>query len=121
VNALICLFWRSKSKKKIKEQKKNKEEFIPKLLNEYGLTFSDVSIYFCKYVGGHPDRDKESFDNVLLGIKNEKLIFFEAKSIYFKEGIWPKEGSILNKEIEVHEYSEFIHLFDIPVVGYTWV
>ena len=44
------------SKDLYKNVKEAKEE-IPKILNEYGLAFSDMTLFVCKYAGGHPDRD----------------------------------------------------------------
>ena len=117
-----------------------KKKLFVKILNDYGLTLSDMMIYFCQYFGGHPDRDRESSGDILFGVKNGRLIFFESKKIIFEEpstsGIgkyvflpeWLEnkntsfkdkltsgEGSISSKKMELGVSAELTHLFDIPI------
>ena len=81
-----------------------------KILNEYGLTFSDTLAYFCKYVGGHPERDGSS-RNLLFGAKNGKLIFFDSNILIIEE------GNLTYERVRpyIGSKTELIHLFDIPI------
>ena len=110
------LFWSSKSKKKAKEQAKDKKETICQIFNEYGLAFFEMIMYSCKYIGGHPERDREtsSNENILFGTKNGKLIFFASKFIHFDD-FMKEEGRTSHKELDVEENSELTHLFDITI------
>jgi len=104
--------------KQFKGKYKNKNEAredIVKIFNRYGLTISDISTYFCKYVGGHPDRDRESSMGILFGAKNGKLIFFEYKNIFFKGGLFLVEGGITPDTVIIRSNSEVIHLFEVPI------
>jgi len=100
---------------------KKKEVRILKILNTYGLTFFDVSIHFCKYVGGHPEQDREaSFTGLLFGAKDGKLIFFECADIFFISGrvftLAGAEGRLTpGKKVDVRHTSELRYLFDIPI------
>ena len=111
IASLIVLSFISMQKKK--KKKKEALEKILKILNEYDLTFSDILTYYCKYVGGHPERDRES-SNLLFGAKNGKLIFFGTNFSISVGG----EGDFLTYE-KVKPYvssqTELIHLFDIQI------
>jgi len=67
----LFIFWMANNM--VKEARKN----IFNVLNKYGLTLTELMIYDCKYVGGHPERDIISnINRTLFGVKNGKLIFF---------------------------------------------
>jgi len=98
------------------KQKKEAAKLIHKIIDEYGLTFSNMITYYCKYVGGHPERNKEtsSYSSILFGTKNGKLIFFEG-NIRFDDSK-NQEGRTSHKELKVDDKKEKLtHLFDIPI------
>ena len=109
---LIVFLFKWEKKRKMKKQM----EFL-QLLNEHGLTFSEMTRYFCKYVGGHPERDEESRENIFFGVKNEKLIFFDGYSSngYYSGGM---EGNMSTK-VKIESDSTLKHLFDIPIKSIT--
>jgi len=70
----------------IKRIRERGRDIFLNVLNEYGLDFPDTAMYFCKYVGGHPDRDSEtrSGQHILFGVKSGKLIFFISGGLSFE-------------------------------------
>ena len=112
ISIVLSIIWANKEKKK-------KRELIPKILNEYDLTFSDMMFYNCRYVGGHPERNKESSSNgtvILFGVKNSKLIFFESSKISFGLSLIYDEGKSLKSEkVIINSDSALTYLFDIPI------
>lgn len=94
---------------------KVKKRIINELQNR-SLCLSDLTVYFCQYIGGHPKRDRESLASVWFGAKDGKLIFFEGDTIFKKKGILSGEGRI-NSDDEVNFFleSKLTHLFDIPI------
>ena len=92
---------------------------ISEILNEYDLTLPELSAYFCQYVGGHPERDKESFRGIFVGSKNGKIVFFEFRNITFKtislSDYWASmEGPIKPDKMKIQSGWTVRHLFDIP-------
>ena len=102
VGVFFFFIWVSKS------TKKDKESAI-KILNEHGLTNSELTGYNCTYVGGHPDQNMEA-TAVIAGAKKGKLIFFQGALLDNPKGtlfVITKDG--------------FKHLFDIPIDSITGI
>jgi len=83
---------------------------VTKTINDNGFALSDMKQFWCIYVGGHPERDKESSGTIFFGIKNGKLIFFEGVGLEFSEGVGIKYR--LGCASPNHK---FTHLLDIPI------
>ena len=112
-------YFKVAQKKNIFRSRSNAKIDIQKILDLYGLTFSGMTTYFCKYVGGHPERDSESSINHSLFFwkKDERLIFFEGVGIHFKEMSIspPVEGSLTPDKVFVDSHANLTHLFDIQI------
>jgi len=93
----------------IRKIPKYKEESA-KMLEQYGLTISELIPYRCRYAGGHPDRDQEAY-SIVVGAKRGKLIFFTT-NIAFSEGK-NFSANILIPNIAITP--KLIYLFDIPI------
>ena len=104
------LFIRPRQKKS--NEKEKEKIFIT--LNEYGLTFSDMMLYYCHYVGGHPEQDSYiNGSSILFGAKNGKLIFFDGFGIHFKK---TAEGNLTpNRKLDIAPINKLTYLFDIPI------
>jgi len=92
---------------------------IIKLLNDYNLEFSDMITGFCcTYIGGHPDRDRESTNIIMFGVKNGKLIFFEGNNVLVKHGLNScPDGGLTSDKVSIDFAAQLRYLFYIPTDG----
>jgi len=95
-------------------KREKKQELITKFLSKYDLTLSNMIMCHCQYIGGHPERDRESNVRafILFGAKNGKLIFFEGKEIL--ESLGGTDGMIMSYK-NIDSDTECSYLFDIPI------
>jgi len=114
ISGLFLLLILHLQKKRQFDTRKKAKEGIAKILNQYGLNISDMMLYYCKYVGGHPDRDSSSNGILLLfGTQNGKLIFFEGIGIHCAAG---EGGLTSDRKLRFYNQgAELRHLFDIPI------
>ena len=119
VAAAVLFYFKVAKEKNLYRSKKKANEYVQKILDEYGLTFSGMTTFFCKYVGGHPERDRESSINnsLYFWVKNGKLIFFEGVGIHFKDGLLSPvvEGSLTPDKVFIDSTANLTYLFDIPI------
>jgi len=110
-------YFKVAQKKNMFRSRSSAKQDILNILNTYGLTFFGMTTYFCKYVGGHPERDNESNLNIFFWKKDEKLIFFEGGGIYYREMSIsaPVEGSLTPDKVFVNPDAYLTHLFDIQI------
>jgi len=108
------------------QRKKDLErvEAITNILKEHDLTLPELLVYHCHFVGGHPERDKESYygainSGIFIGAKNGKIIFFEYQNINFRvkmgQALDATEGSIQLDIMSIFPEWKVNYLFDIPI------